>query len=258
MPVQWTHRGRKRAREAREELEIPPGPIGDLLALVEERTAARVLVLELPDGIAGAYLLAGRPLLVVDAADALVRKRFTLAHELGHFRMGHGTVVDAAVEMYGKTLRPNEVEANAFAAELLAPRSELARVPALRGGVRLTLQDLCELACGYGVSAQAMRFQLEAAGVLDDAQHIDRLDQEIAKDLHTELCERLGLGPPPDGLAEEEPPRVPPELRDSALGDLLGGVCDAAGYARRVGAEPAAVERMLGRFGLDRVLPAAL
>lgn len=257
MASEWTHRGWKRARAAREELGLAPGPVADLLALVEERTDARVLVLELQQGVAGAYLEAGGPLLVVNGGEALVRRRFTLAHELGHYRMGHGTVVDTTVEMYGRQLRQSEVEANAFAAELLVPREELARAHADSGRPRMTLEHVCRLACFYGVSALAMRYQLENAGALEDAGLCARLDAEIEQGLHVELCERLGLELPGDGLGSAEAPRIPAGLRDSALGDLLAGVCGAAGYARRVGAGPAEVERMLERLGLDRVLPAA-
>lgn len=259
MAGEWTNRGRKRAREARAALGLAPaGPVGDLLAVIEERTDAAVLVLDLAEGLAGAYLRPGPPILVVNGNDAVTRQRFTLAHELGHFRMGHEAKVDTAAELYGTQRSQREVEANAFAAEFLMPAAGIAAWGRGRGRRAVGLQEVCELACAHGTSAQATRYQLESAGVLTDRARCDRLDAEIADGLHVELCERLGLEPQADGLtaAREALPRLPAALRDTALGDLLAGACDARGFAQRVHAEPARVDAMLGRLGLDRLLPA--
>ena len=69
----------------------------------------------------------GLPLLLVNGRQALSRQRFTLAHEFGHHRMGHATVVDEQAAISGKlTHDRNEVCANAFAAEFLLPRDAVA------------------------------------------------------------------------------------------------------------------------------------
>ena len=63
-----SNRGAKRAREARTELGLGlDGPLGDLLEAVEGPGGAHVVVLDLGDGVAGAYLArADRPLIFVN------------------------------------------------------------------------------------------------------------------------------------------------------------------------------------------------
>ena len=51
-------------------------------------------------------------------------------------------------------------------------------------------------------------------------------------------------------------PRIPRALRGSALGDLLAGHLDIAGYAALLHRSPAAVEEMLVALGLDQLLAA--
>lgn len=46
------------------------------------------------------------------------RQRFTVAHEIGHFMMGH-TIGNSIFDLDSK--KPEEIEANQFAAELLMP-----------------------------------------------------------------------------------------------------------------------------------------
>ena len=91
------------------------GPLEDILRGVEQDGGAYVVVLELPEDVAGAYVKRPQmPLLVVNGREWVTRQRFTLAHEFGHFRMGHDGVVDRQVSMSGYDHDPCEVEANAF------------------------------------------------------------------------------------------------------------------------------------------------
>ena len=133
-------------------------PVGDLLTAVEG-AGAHVVVLDLPEGVAGAYVAKPDcPLLFVNGGQWIGRQRFTLAHEFGHFRMGHETVVDKQVAISGYLHAPNEVCANAFAAEFLLPKRAVAQWGAanVRTG-QPTLEHVCLLAAEYGVSAQAAR-----------------------------------------------------------------------------------------------------
>ena len=52
------------------------------------------------------------------------RQRFTVAHEIGHFMMGH-TNGNSVFDLNSK--KPEEIEANQFAAELLIPLAFLSR-----------------------------------------------------------------------------------------------------------------------------------
>jgi Zn-dependent peptidase ImmA (M78 family) len=257
----WSNTGAKRGREARADLGLGGGgPVPDLLTVVEE-AGAHVVVLDLPEGVAGAYIARPDcPLVFVNGGQWIARQRFTLAHEFGHFRMGHGTVVDRQVAISGHLHDPNEVCANAFAAEFLLPKRAIAQWGAenVRDG-EPTLEHVCLLAAAYGVSAQAARYALETAEVLTNARRKQHLDDEIADDLHVELFKQLGLEPLADELAAASArrPRIPRALRHTALGDLLAGDIDTAGFAERVNAPTDQVEAMLAALGLDQLLATA-
>lgn len=252
----------KRAREARADLGCAPGaPIADVVELIEEAGGAHVVVLELPDGVAGAYLAReGCPLLIVNGSQALPRQRFTVAHEFGHHRMGHASVVDKLTVILGGQQRdPNEISANAFAAEFLMPRDGITAWAAEHVTAPVTLEHVVLLACEFGVSAQAARYALTTAGVLPGGPRCDALDSEIAAEEHVELFGALGLQPLHDELADSASrlPRIPRELRDTAFGDLLAGSLDVDGLADAINREPGAVREMLTALGLDQLVPAA-
>jgi Zn-dependent peptidase ImmA (M78 family) len=259
VPSLHSNRGAKRAREARAALGLDSAaPIDDLVPVVEDLGRVHVVLLALPDGVAGAY--AARedcPMIFVNGRQAIARQRFTLAHEFGHHRLRHATVVDRVTTIGGFQHDPVEVEANAFAAEFLMSK------PAIRDWGRretlgaVTLEDVVRLAYAYGVSAQAARYALETAGVLTEERRCAALDREIAEDLHADIGPRLGLVPMHDEIAEaaNHLPRIPKALAGSALGDLLTGELDVAGLAERLDRPTNEVEAMLDAFGLSQLLP---
>lgn len=92
----------------------------------------------------------------------LARKRFTIAHEIGHHQLGHTE--------NGRHCRDNvnischtseEVEANQFAAELLMPQ-DLIKMMVRREGVT----DINELASIFCVSPAAMYWRLKNIGMI--------------------------------------------------------------------------------------------
>jgi Zn-dependent peptidase ImmA (M78 family) len=257
----YSNRGAKRAREARADLGCSAGaPLGDILELVEDRGGAHAVVLELEDGVAGAYIAKSElPLVFVNGDQAITRQRFTLAHEFGHFRMGHSTVVDEHAVIGGVARDPNEVCANAFAAEFLMPREGTTAWARERVRGRLTLEHVVVFANEYGVSPQAARYAFATAAVLTDEARAEQLDAEIAEELHVELASYLGLEPLEDRLADavRRMPRIPPALEHSALGDLLIGAIDIDELAARAGRTAEEIEDALAEFRLDRLLPAA-
>ena len=252
--------GAKRAREARADLGYSrEGPLPDLLNAVEDRGGANVVVLALPEGVAGAYITRPQcPLLFVNGHQALARQRFTVAHEFGHHRMGHASVVDEQKAMSGQLHDPQEVRANAFAAEFLMPCDAVRAWGRMRVRRTVTLEHVLLLAFEYGVSAQAARYALQNADVLTDARRCIQLDDELAAELHVELAQRLGLQAPHDELADAAGrlPRIPSALRHSGLGDLLAGAIDVDELALRLGREPGEVTAMLTKLGIDPLLPA--
>ena len=261
MASKWSNTGAKRGREARAALELGcNGPIPDLLTTVEA-AGAHVVVLDLPEGVAGAYIAKPDcPLLFVNGGQWIARQRFTLAHEFGHLRMGHGTVVDRQVAISGYLHDPDVVCENAFAAEFLMPKVAIVAWGAEHvRGAQPTLEHVCRLAAEYGVSAQAARYALETADVLTNAKRKQQLDAEISEELHRDVFQQLGLEPLEDELAAASArrPLIPRALRDTALGDLLAGDIDTAGFAARVNASTVEVDAMLAALGLDQLLPTA-
>ena len=253
--------GAKRARQARADLGYTrEGPLPDVVEAIEDDGGAHVVVLYLPEGVAGAYVArTDCPLLFVNGRQALSRQRFTLAHEFGHHRMDHASVVDEQQAISGQLHDPNEVRANAFAAEFLMPRDAVKAWGREHLSGSVTLEHVLLLAFEYGVSAQAARYALQNSDVLTDTRRAKQLDEEIAAELHVELAQRLGLQALQDELADaaHRLPRIPNALRNSALGDLLAGVIDADGLAQRVGRETGEVTAMLAELGIDQLLPVA-
>jgi hypothetical protein len=95
-----------------------------------------------------AGLLRDGTVIEVPSRDPLYRQRFTVAHELGHATLRHEVPEDRI-----------EVEANAFAAELLLPRPALAQAVSAGLGFRA-------IAGRFQASRQATLYALSGAGLL--------------------------------------------------------------------------------------------
>ena len=232
----------------------------DVVVAIEEEGGAHVVVLKLPEGVAGAYIArTGCPLLFVNGRQTLTRQRFTVAHEFGHHRMSHASVVDDQQAISGKLHDPQEVRANAFAAEFLMPRDAITAWGLEHVGGAVTLEHVLLLAYEYGVSAQAARYALQNASVLSDAGACRQLDKEIASSMRVALEQHLGLQYQRDELADAAGrlPRIPSALRNSALGDLLAGVIDSEQLALQLGRDQNEVVTMLAELGIDELLSAA-
>ena len=115
---------------------------------------------------------------VVNGTHPVPRQRFTAAHELGHVRLGHTalepacldlepdgglpkklTPADVAQAVFLERSKVQEIEANEFAAELLAPRSWVKEQ--WRG-----VHDAEQMAELFGLSRQAMWIGLLRAGCI--------------------------------------------------------------------------------------------
>lgn len=86
-----------------------------------------------------------------------LRQRFTIAHELGHFLLGHGLGEEHQEETIDDVFdkpRPIEREANRFASALLMPE-EMVRKHVKKNGMEIDL-----LAKTFGVSKQAATIRL--------------------------------------------------------------------------------------------------
>jgi Zn-dependent peptidase ImmA (M78 family) len=246
MPGKDTNTGAKRAREARDALGLgAAAPLECLLATVED-AGIPVIVARMPMGLAGCCWREGeRVLLWVNGDHVAARQRFTLAHEFGHVRCGHEAglpIVDSVSTLGGFTGDPREVQANAFAAEFLAPR---AGVEALVDGDP-GLEDIVRISANFGVSAIAALFRLRTLGL---TSRFERLQDEVGEGLHDQVRDYLDLPAFADGLSGiEDLPRIPPALAGSALAALLAGESSVVAAAHAAEAAP----RTLGN-GLEMI-----
>lgn len=153
-----------RALLHRLDLDITPVPV----EAVAKRLGIAVQLVPLDDHLSGmSFIKHGNSVIVVNAAHHPNRQRFTLAHELAHHvlhkvYLTENVHVDTAVltrnERSSAGIDQKEVEANAFAAELLMPQSQMRRLGKvdLNDDVRLS-----DLARNFKVSPSAMAIRLE-------------------------------------------------------------------------------------------------
>lgn len=87
----------------------------------------------------------------------VTRQRFSVAHEIGHLKMGH-THGQSSIDLDSKD--GDEVEANAFATELLMPQAFLTR------DIKAGMKDPEALAKAYKVSPEAMWWRLMSTGLI--------------------------------------------------------------------------------------------
>jgi Zn-dependent peptidase ImmA (M78 family) len=153
----------------RYEIDEVPVPVVEIaLAL-----GADVQIEPLEGGLSGVLYREGdRTVLGVNGEHAEVRQRFTIAHELGHYHLHQDTLfVDGLLrrdDASSLALDPQEIEANAFAAELLMPRDLLLpeisqRLP--KSGVADPARLIRQLAKTFEVSEQAMEIRLANLGL---------------------------------------------------------------------------------------------
>ena len=110
----------------------------------------------------------------VNSSHSKTRQRFTIAHELGHFELGHHgeLFVDKTVmKRDGRSSQAidfQEIEANSFAAEVLMPSDLVMKTvkKLLEGNTHYSAEGLIsDLADEFEVSAQAMEYRLTNLGI---------------------------------------------------------------------------------------------
>lgn len=128
------------------------------------------------DSISGALekKRTGKSTIFVNDKHKEVRRRFTIAHELGHFILHdhEGIHVDKTIFFRNNDSKEavyrNEIDANKFAAELLMPTHlvEKAAAKYSKGGIVDAGVDLLvELAEKFNVSTTAMAIRLQSVGI---------------------------------------------------------------------------------------------
>jgi len=183
-PDEYSNGPREIARAMREYLKVPTGPIQNLVEVVE-RSGCIVRFLDFNtlklDGFA---IRSGQnvPLIFVNKAFPIDRKRLTLAHEFGH------------IIMHSNRVRPNsEDEAFEFGGEFLMPEREIK--PTL---YPLKLEKLARLKLKWRVSMGA---------ILQHARKIGAVNERYYRYLRTEMS-KYGYNkeePHTDCIPDEKP-----------------------------------------------------
>lgn len=150
---------------------------------IAEKLGAHVREVPHEGSISGMLYRDGRQVIIgVNERDVATRQRFTIAHELGHLKLHRGRPMildhkvheDIVVDLRDTTLPSSreEVQANAFAAELLMPdvfiRESIAKAPkrALLSDAALVLH----LTKTYDVSRDATVYRLINLGLIAPSQ----------------------------------------------------------------------------------------
>lgn len=162
-------------REARKLLAETEARVPVDLNAVADFLGLSILEEDLEDSVSGMLVVNdGHGMIGVNGHHHVNRRRFTTAHEIGHFllhRAGANVFVDAKPVFFRDDISSSgterqEVEANAFAAELLMPTKHL------REQVEDEATDLYDdtavqkLARSFGVSAQALTIKLVRLGLI--------------------------------------------------------------------------------------------
>lgn len=168
---------RRRADQLVSKLGLNRPPVD--VRYIAQQLGARVAEMRLDD-VSGLLVSQPKtvPCIVVNQMDHEVRKRFTIAHEIGHLHLQHqlergnhvhvdrGNFISFRNDRSASGTDAKEIEANQFASVLLMPTSVLRRETTRLGGGRLMDRDVDELAHLFEVSIQAMTIRLNALGLL--------------------------------------------------------------------------------------------
>ncbi len=238
------------ATAERNRLALGDGPLLRLRELLEEDVGLRIFSIGLPSRVAGGFAYTDElgGCIAINAKHPLERRRWTLAHEYGHFLTARYQSEVAILGAYDRQPAAERL-ADAFAGCFLMPETGLRRrfnELARTGEGRLTAADVCRQAHHYMVSVEAMMLRLEQLGVLPRGTW-DRLRSQGFK--VREAQQQLGLAP--QGVVERALPARYEFLAVRAFesGDLSEG--ELARYLRtdRVSTRRA-VQRLTNEFYL--------
>ena len=150
------------AEDLRAEWKLGIDPIPNITALLEN-LGIKVVFIDLPKNVSGLTCLARKPnqnltlpVIVANEDMTLERRRFTLAHELGHRLIDAESPVD------------HEKAANVFAGAFLVPKDHLIReVGRYRNA--LAFKEFVRLKRRYRVSAATLLLRLKEVDIIDQS-----------------------------------------------------------------------------------------
>ena len=132
-------------------IEKPPILLGPVFDFLKKDVNIDLKAWDFPESIDGIHVLNNEKSVIgYNQNGNYFRKRFTIAHELGHFLLKH-LIKEHDINFYDKS--PQEREANQFAAELLMP------LDFIKADFE-TNQNIDDLSKKYLVSKEAMGWKL--------------------------------------------------------------------------------------------------
>lgn len=154
----------------RHNIKTPPVAVID----IAKSLGINVIPYAFGDGVSGILVVENNKSTIgYSTSDSKARQRFTIAHELGHFVLRHSTQTEQlfvdknflvkyrGLQKYSHTEIIHEQQANAFAAELLMPKSLIEVELSKKDYMDLTESELIEeLAKVFDVSVIAMSYRL--------------------------------------------------------------------------------------------------
>jgi Zn-dependent peptidase ImmA (M78 family) len=177
-------------------------------------------------------------------------QRFTLAHELGHYLLGHKIQLDPTVGFAGrygpKSLATSEIAADAFAAELLASRRYILAAAQRHRWTRAAFSQahvVYQLSLRLGISYVAACWALAAHELLTQSQAREMSDltvQELKRELlagnqlEDSWADVWNLTANDSGSFLEAGPRdvFAVQLKDAVSGGFVWELVDAGDHAR--------------------------
>ncbi|MBR09529.1 MAG: hypothetical protein CMP48_17825 [Rickettsiales bacterium] len=104
----------------------------------------------------------GKVAIGIDSSQHETRKRFTIAHELGHFFLHRSIKSTFVDEVFARSNRVNQVEkeANAFAAALLMPETNIRNYIKEKQWIFIDDEQIQELSHDFNVSTISMTYRL--------------------------------------------------------------------------------------------------
>lgn len=179
------------------------------------------------DGISGAAIYKdGDYIVFSNSSQVLSREIFTVAHELGHIRLGHVGVERQVIQdatMNGSSLE--ETEADYFAACFLMPKDKTEsfvhfQLPHIkRSG--WTLLDVAAVMSAFSVSFDTAVNRLNAIGLLSQTQYEQLLSQKGENKVSNLL---RAIGVEPDLCFAKEQKSIPVEFLQWACANYSQGL----------------------------------
>lgn len=145
------------AKKLRSKWCLGDAPISNLMELLEDK-GIRIFEVDVNDEFDGLSAFVGDiPVIAVRSRNDLVRKRFTIAHELGHIMLDFSATEDQSQERF----------CHSFAGALLLPENIIyAELGQQRS--KVTLWELKKLKGIYGISIQAIMARAHNVGIISD------------------------------------------------------------------------------------------